>query len=42
MIVTSTKSNMISEQSNATACKYANTPLNVGEKLSLNDRLEGS
>lgn len=33
---------MISEQSNATACKYANTPVYVGEILSLNDKLEGS
>lgn len=42
MIVTSTESNMISEQSNSTAWKYANTPVNVGENVSLNDRLEGS
>lgn len=42
MIVNSTESNMISKQSNATACKCANTPVYVGENVSLNDRLEAS
>lgn len=32
---------MIFEQLNATACKYENTPVYVGENLSLNDKLEG-
>lgn len=40
LIVTSTESNMISEQSNATAFKYANRSVYVGENLSLNDWLE--